>query len=235
MSTTSGDLTEQLLESRALRMLEKISAHLEADPGLIEAMPLEDVRLELLEMGLAKPFINIAEIHRTKGIDSIAYLLSVLSDRIMAILFAAKEELFEDGRDSNLTRALDRLLADSDYNAIAVLSVCLFHDGISNDVLSEVLRWIGRLNHSSSHRERLWLLTQCLSHSSVQVRDSACLGLASLDDPAAIPAIRQAIAKEGSYELREDIKQVLSELQSTQERRQGALLPEKDQKISMEC
>lgn len=223
MPTTSGELGEQLLQRRALLQLEKISANLEADPSIIEAMSLDDVRLELFEMGLAMPLIDIAALHRTLGIDSIDDFLSALSDRILRIMFAAKEELFEDGRDSNLTRELDSLLAQYDYNAIAVLSVCLFRDGISNDVLSEVLRWVGRLNHSGSHRERLWLLTQGLSHSSVQVRDSACLGLASLDDPAAIPAIEQAIAKERSSELREDMKQVLSELLGTQESRQRCL------------
>lgn len=217
MSITSGDLNESLLERKALLLLESISDNLRADPVIIEAMSLDDVKLELLEMGLAKPLTNIALIHRTIGIDKVDDFVSELSDRIIRILVAAREEVFEDGRDSKLTRWLDSLLADYDYNAIAVLSVCLFHDGISNGVVSEVLRWIGRLNHPSSHRERLWLLMRCLSHFSVQVRDSACLGLASLDDPAAIPAIREAIAREGSSELGEDMKQVLSELESTHE------------------
>jgi hypothetical protein len=46
------------------------------------------------------------------------------------------------------------------------------------------------------------------------VRDGATLGLASLNDPQAITPLKQAIEREQIGELREDMQQVLDQLEN---------------------
>ena len=81
------------------------------------------------------------------------------------------------------------------------------------EIISEALRWIGRLEHPETEYCRLWLLESSLFCSSPFIRDGAILGLASLNDPAAIPFIRKAIDKEPIRELQEDMKEIVSQLE----------------------
>jgi hypothetical protein len=61
----------------------------------------------------------------------------------------------------------------------------------------------------------LWLLEKCLESSSIFVRDGAILGIASLDDPFAISAVRKAIEKEACEGLRQNMQAVLQQLEET--------------------
>jgi hypothetical protein len=81
-------------------------------------------------------------------------------------------------------------------------------------VLSESLRWLGRLEDGPTRATRLWLLEAMLQHPAVAVRDGAALGLASLGDTHACAALRQAIAQEPIGEFRADLQQILDDLTS---------------------
>jgi hypothetical protein len=61
----------------------------------------------------------------------------------------------------------------------------------------------------------LWLLERSLGSRSSRIRDGAVLGLAFLDDAAAIPYLRQVIDREPVKELRADMEQVLAQLESS--------------------
>ena len=74
---------------------------------------------------------------------------------------------------------------------------------------------LGRMNDSITRNRRLWILESGLFSSSARIRDAAGLGLASLDDPHAIPYVRKAIDEERCDELREDLQQILEQLQET--------------------
>lgn len=135
-------------------------------------------------------------------------------DQEITILFeAAKEQDFEDGMESEFSKKLASLVKKYGNAAMKVVADLVIHERVNAEVASEALRWLGRMDHPTSCHFRRWLLERSLGCSSAMVRDGAALGLASLDDPHAIPYLKQAILRENYTELREDMEQVLVQLE----------------------
>lgn len=136
--------------------------------------------------------------------------------KILKALFREARSLtFEDGMENDFSRELVHLVRQYGKTAMAVITSLTVNDNVNAEVAAETLRWLGRVDHPLSHHDRLWLLERSLFSTSVLVRDGAALGLASLDDPHAIPYLRQAIDHEKYASLREDLKQVHYQLEST--------------------
>ncbi|MGB0383434.1 MAG: HEAT repeat domain-containing protein [Ardenticatenaceae bacterium] len=135
-----------------------------------------------------------------------------LSKRIRALFAAAKEEVFEDGYESQFSRQLISLVERYGEQAIEPIIRLIVNEQVNPEVAAEALRWLGEIEEPLSRSSRRWLLERTLYSSSSRVRDGAILGLASLDDPHAIPYLRQAIEQESCPELREDMEQVLEQL-----------------------
>lgn len=135
-------------------------------------------------------------------------------DRNFQRLFeAAREETFEDGVESQFSRGLELQIRRYGESALESLTYFIIGEKINSEIAAEILRWLGRIKHSSTRASRLWLLKRSLFCASASVRDGALLGLASLDDPATIPHLKQAIDRERIAELREDMQQVLVQLE----------------------
>lgn len=129
-------------------------------------------------------------------------------------LFAAgREEFFEDGMESNFSRELVACIEE--HNEVAIETIRDLADTVNPSVLSEALRWIGQMEHDETYQARFNLLTFCLTHAYANVRDGAGLGLASMDDPQAIPYLERAIADERVSELKRDLEMVLEQLVAT--------------------
>lgn len=134
----------------------------------------------------------------------------------LEILFArAKDEDFEDGVESAFATDLGRIVREYRVTAVEALATLIVSERGNAAVASEALRWIARIEDPESYAFRLWLLERSLLSSSSRVRDAAALGIASLDDPHAIPQLRTAINAEQCVELRQDMEQVLEQLEST--------------------
>lgn len=136
-----------------------------------------------------------------------------LVNQLSKFLATASEEIFEDGIMSQLAKGLIYLVEAYGEIAVQELARQIITKQIDGEVASEALQWMGRIDHQSSHTMRLWLLERALFCGSMYVRDGAGLGTASLNDPAAIPFLRRAIAQEKNSALREDLEQVLSQLE----------------------
>lgn len=135
---------------------------------------------------------------------------------VVARLFrAAKEEEFEDGMESDFSKGLRSLVTAYSKRAIEAMTHLIVYEKVNPEVASEALRSLGSLEDVESYQYRRWLLERALQCSSPVVRDGAALGLAFMDDPHAIAYIRQAINREQCSELREDMEQVLVQLEST--------------------
>ena len=135
---------------------------------------------------------------------------------LIKILFRKAQGIaFKDGMESDFSRELVRLVRQYGKTAMEVITTLIVNDNVDAEVAAEALRWLGRMDHPPSHHDRLWLLERSLFSTSVLVRDGAALGLASLDDPHAIPYLQQAIEQEKYASLREDLEQVLEQLEST--------------------
>jgi HEAT repeats len=139
-----------------------------------------------------------------------------LSESLRALLASGKEQVFEDGIESEFSKALIAFIKKYGYDALAELAYFIVYEKVSTEVAAEALRWLGLMSHPLSYHWRLWLLERSLSSRSARVRDGASLGLAFLDNPDAIPYLRQAIEREPIAELRGDMQQVLAQLESVQ-------------------
>jgi len=142
--------------------------------------------------------------------------VSGLLDKQASLIFAgAKEEIFEDGMESDFSRNLSSFIASFGHSAMEVIIPVILSEQTNTEVASEAFRILGRLNHKITYRDRLWLLERGLYSASARVRDGASLGLAFLNDPLAIAPLRSAIEREQVSELRHDMEQVLAQLEGT--------------------
>ena len=132
---------------------------------------------------------------------------------IQGLFGRAEDEHFEDGMDSDFSNELIQLVKRHGKQAIEVITYLVLYGKAGQELGSEALRWIGRIEDQDTYDYRRWLLERTLTCSSAMVRDGAGLGLASMDDPHAIPSLQKAIERERCAELRENLGQVLNQLQ----------------------
>ena len=124
---------------------------------------------------------------------------------------SAREELFEDGMESDFSQKLMRLILCSPHDALSELALLLESTEVSSEASAEALRWIGRLRDPESQPHRLWLLERSLGNPNPAIRDAAIVGLAALDDRRSKKYVAAALATESVPELREDLKQLLEQ------------------------
>jgi HEAT repeat protein len=137
-----------------------------------------------------------------------------LAESFRYLLMSAKYELFEDGIESEFSKGLMALIKKYENDALAELAYFIVYEKVSTEVAAEALRWLGLMDHLLSYHWRLWLLERSLNSRSARIRDGAVLGLSFLDDPDAIPYLRQAVDREPVKELRADMEQVIVQLES---------------------
>ena len=125
-----------------------------------------------------------------------------------------KNPIFHDGMESQFSRELTFHIENYGNNAISKLEDLIIGDKIDPEIAAEALRWIGRNTDKSTHDKRLQLLGNSLTCSSPLVREGALLGLAALDDSAAIPFIEKAISIEPFFELQHDMSVVAEQLKT---------------------
>ena len=137
-------------------------------------------------------------------------------DQEIELLFdRAKGEVFEDGMESEFSRGLVTYIKKYRNAAMEALERLILTEQVNAEIASETMRWLGHIDHLITYRHRLYLLERSLLNTSPRVRDGAGLGLASLDDPHAIPYLKKAIEREQIQELCHDLEQVLTQLETT--------------------
>ena len=127
---------------------------------------------------------------------------------------AGRDEIFEDGMESKFSKDLMDIIKTHGDDAIAELTYFIVYEKASGEVIAEALRWLGMLDDSRTYIFRRWLLERSLHSSSLWIRDGAALGLSFLDDPHAIPFLKEAINRETIDEIRGSLQQVLDQLES---------------------
>ncbi|MBA7607793.1 hypothetical protein ES703_14962 [subsurface metagenome] len=137
-----------------------------------------------------------------------------IEQQIDTLFEEAVDQDFEDGMESRFSRELLSLVRKYGDFAVNEINYLINHKGVNSEVAAEALLWLGDMDHPATYDYRLWLLERSLGSSSSRVRDRAALGLASMAHPHAIPYIKEAIDQETCTELREDIAQVLAELEA---------------------
>lgn len=139
-------------------------------------------------------------------------------DRDVEAVFAgAREEVFEDGMESEFSLRLARVVDDHGKYAIEVISHIIAHNLANSEVCDEALRWMGLSDDKKTHAYRLWVLRQSLSHPSMRIRDAAVIGLALMEDVSAAGDLRKAAEREACEPLKEDMTGVLRQLEGKAE------------------
>lgn len=139
---------------------------------------------------------------------------SNLSPIIMRIFSNGKDEIFEDGMESNFSRELCKLIYFWGNDVIKFL-IDVIPSGIVNvEVGAEALRWVGRIKDPRTYEIRRWLLENSLFSKLPRIRDGACLGLESMNDYRSKVYLQMAIEKEPIATLREDLELVLKDLET---------------------
>jgi hypothetical protein len=133
---------------------------------------------------------------------------------VAAMFRIAREIVFEDGMDNPFSLGLKHLIAVQGKAGVAAIAGELERQDKRPHLVAETLRILGEIEDRLTPAERLWLLTQALSDQSAIVRDGALLGLASLDDPSALPYVKAALQRERSADLRSSLEQVVEQLEN---------------------
>jgi hypothetical protein len=156
------------------------------------------------------------ELSKTTGnriINEVLYAAwNELRQEALNVFLVGEEEDFEDGMVSDFSVRLCRLLEKYGKATINEIDHLIDQRNISDGVLGEALRCLGRLDNAETHEYRLWLLQKSLSCSSVYLRDSAAIGIGSMNDVSAIDSLEKAVEQEKNKELKEDMAEVLREL-----------------------
>ena len=138
-------------------------------------------------------------------------------DRLNATFTSAADEVFVDGMDSLFSRKLLSAIRTYGDMTIRAIDRVMQFERANVEVAGEALRQVGSIADPRTHHSRLTLLLRHLESPDPRIRDAASTGIAALDDPAAIPAIRKAFKQEPSPQLRRNLQLVLDQLLATQQ------------------
>jgi len=133
-----------------------------------------------------------------------------ITDEMNAIFNAGRFEHFEDGMYSVFSRALVNTIERHGNEAVSAIADII--DAVCPETASEALRWMGDIDDAETHSSRLALLQRGLQSGSSSIRDAALIGLSSMGDPGAIPALEEAIDRESESDLWRDMMFVIADL-----------------------
>ncbi|MEQ8673166.1 MAG: hypothetical protein RLP44_32075 [Aggregatilineales bacterium] len=140
-----------------------------------------------------------------------------LHSEVLNLFRSAVGTRFEDGMDSAFSLRLQAMIMTYGNETVKIIDNVIFNEQVDADVVSESLRWIGKVEGHQTHRLRRLLLETSLHHPSPMARDGAILGLSFMDDPESITALEYAIKNEKLNSLKADMQQVLEQLYETRE------------------
>ena len=131
---------------------------------------------------------------------------------LQALWDAAADDVFDDGMQNSVTERLPGLVV-KDFGTVIPAIVSVIEAGRTAPIIAaEVLKELGRIKSAASHASRRWALERALMLHSPIARDAAGLGLARMGDPASLPYVQGAVARERDSQMRADLQLVVDEL-----------------------
>lgn len=133
---------------------------------------------------------------------------------LKVVLNLAKEVHIEDGIDNEFYLGFRELLTKYGNVGLTLISDQTFGLHMPEHTLSTLLGYVGKLDDNVSTAMRRQLLEGYLTHESAVVRDGALVGLSYVESPDALPSLRAAYEREPYGELKQDILNVIEELET---------------------
>jgi len=149
-----------------------------------------------------------------EGSTAVSAKPEIIDQEFEMVFERAMDETFEDGKESEFSSQLGRLVRKFGNFAIEAIENLISNRKVNAEVAAEALRWLGRMKDRQTHASRFRLLKVSLSSPNPMVRDGAVLGLTSLGDRGAVDSVKRAIQVEKCDELREDLVQLLEFLEN---------------------
>lgn len=154
-----------------------------------------------------------ANIAKTAHIERISQ--AEVTERVQGIFRAIVEEVLEGKIEEAFTKSLSECIRQYEDIAVNEIQHFILKEKVSSESAEATLRILGDIDHQPTYHYRRWLLEKALiCSSSPIVRDGANVGLSYMDDPHAIPFLKDAIKNEKLLLLRKVIEQTLVQLEN---------------------
>lgn len=138
-----------------------------------------------------------------------------LQEKLESLLRLGYSVEFEEGMENQFTLDLGLVVREEGEQFLRALAERLSGTNRPDpNLTAEILLCLGRVKDEPSSRARSVILQRALLSPSAKVRDSAAVGLVSLQDPLAAEALEEAISVERIADLRSDMEQALLELRA---------------------
>ena len=131
---------------------------------------------------------------------------------VARILERAASDTFEPGMASRTYYDIAGQLQRYGPWFVEALGAALFRELVSEDVTTEILRSLGRIDDRVALSERMKLLIEALKDARPVIRDEAALALLDLGDPRARRFIVEAAERETVETLRADLLNVAAQI-----------------------
>lgn len=139
-----------------------------------------------------------------------------LYDEALTTLRTTREH-FEDGMCSPFGQWMEEYIRQYGRKGVnAIVDAILFGGKVGIINIAETMRLFGEIEDPKTYYARRRWLCLFMFYPSVRVRDGAGLGLASMDDPMTLDALRLSLKHEQSDDLKPMTQMVIDRLEKTE-------------------
>jgi hypothetical protein len=135
-----------------------------------------------------------------------------LDEQITDLYNLANDGLIEDEQIRTFWETLSTLLRTFGDTAIVGIAPYIIGEKASSESASETLKCLSHHESRVAYTYRVWITERALQSPSSWIRDAAASALESMDDPSAIPYLREALSKESNASLRQYFQAVIGYL-----------------------
>jgi hypothetical protein len=148
--------------------------------------------------------------------DAVLGISRTVESKLAGVFAEARHAWFEDGVESEFSRALSMLIHTYGDAVVSAAETLLSSRSTNIEVAIEAAHTLGEVDHPASLRYRRSLLEKLLlTAPSVRRRQGAAAGLASMDDPSSLVAVTQAFDRESNQRFRQYLQLVMDQLERT--------------------
>ena len=148
----------------------------------------------------------------TEQIQTTSQFVKSVVNRLFSL---ARHMDIEPGMTNEFSDGLEEVIQKYGEQALGEIQSLILGEEIPFTIAGETLRYIGNIESTRFATERRELLEACLRESRFMlVRDGAAAGLSYIEDSRSVPALQHAIEQESHTDLKNDLIEVLSLLQS---------------------
>jgi len=130
------------------------------------------------------------------------------------IFDAYQHEEFDTDIAYEFTNALDILIRANGKPAVRIINDLINEQILNDDIISETLKALGRIEDENTKEERYQLLMGLIKDDSAIIRDGAVSGLSFLDDRRALAQLRILFETETVPILKNNIKVAIKGLET---------------------